>query len=255
MLLEGVVPFEGKKIKPHKWNEIPFDPKAGGCGASMRAMCIGLKFPRESERENLIAISIESGRMTHNHPVAFFGAFVSALFTAYAIEGVPVVEWGRRMIKELPLAKKYVQKIGRNWDDYVKVDVDYFEKQWLSYLNTRDILDSSSKGAQFPKDFGVKERDAFYKSLSFDGWGGSSGHDSVIIAYDALLGAGENWEEMLKRGALHGGDSDSTGAIGCAWWGALYGFHKVPEKHWSSLEYRKPLEELAQQLLILSGKV
>lgn len=30
------------------------------------------------------------------------------------------------------------------------------------------------------------------------------GHDSVIIAYDALLAAGDNWEELITRGALHG---------------------------------------------------
>jgi hypothetical protein len=39
MLLDGVVPFENTKIKPLNWDEIPFDSKAGGCGASMRAMC------------------------------------------------------------------------------------------------------------------------------------------------------------------------------------------------------------------------
>ncbi len=64
------------------------------------------------------------------------------------------------------------------------------------------------------------------------GWGGSSGHDSVIIAYDALLGCKGSWEEFCNRGILHGGvmiitieslidpgDNDSTGAIGGAWFG------------------------------------
>jgi len=31
------------------------------------------------------------------------------------------------------------------------------------------------------------------------------------------------------RAVLHGGDNDSTGAIACAWFGALYGFHGVPQ--------------------------
>lgn len=63
----------------------------------------------------------------------------------------------------------------------------------------------------------------FYRSVSFSGRsGGSSGHDSVLIAYDALLGAGKSWEEYVLRGVLHGGDSDSTGCIGAAWRGFKY---------------------------------
>lgn len=40
----------------------------------------------------------------------------------------------------------------------------------------------------------------FYKEVSFDGWGGASGHDSVLIAYDALLGCKGNWVEFCHRG-------------------------------------------------------
>jgi ADP-ribosylarginine hydrolase len=103
----------------------------------------------------------------------------------------------------------------------------------------RGIAEPGHGPAKFPETFGVKERDQYYKSISFSGMGGSSGHDSVIIAYDALLGSGDDWIEFMKRGgmypkskctvcltvkiALHGGDSDSTGSIGAAWWGALYG--------------------------------
>jgi len=54
------------------------------------------------------------------------------------------------------------------------------------------------------------------------------GVDSVIIAYDALLGSSDNWEELCLRGMLHGGDSDSTGTIAAAWFGAAYGFKDIP---------------------------
>jgi ADP-ribosylarginine hydrolase len=40
-----------------------------------------------------------------------------------------------------------------------------------------------------------------------------SGHDAPLIAYDALLGGKDNWEEIALRGILHGGDNDSTGVI------------------------------------------
>lgn len=84
--------------------------------------------------------------------------------------------------------------------------------------------------------------------------GGSSGHDSVIIAYDALLGCGGDWNEFLKRGALHGGDSDSTGAIGAAWFGVLFGYKGVPENHFENLEKVDELKACAKELRAIAEK-
>ncbi len=136
----------------------------------MRAMCIGLRFPGAKNRDTLIAVAVESARITHNHPVAIFGAVASAVFTAYAIEGLPIVEWGRNLVQIiLPKATEYLKATKRDWDQYQSksANFNYFEEQWVKYLKLRQIWDSSSTKPAFPSKYGPQERDDFYKSISF----------------------------------------------------------------------------------------
>lgn len=123
----------------------------------------------------------------------------------------------------------------------------YFEEQWKKYLAERGISDGISP-PKFPPKYGVEERDSFYTSLSYSGWGGSSGHDAPMIAYDALLGAGDSWTELAYRAFFHGGDSDSTAAIAASWWGVIYGFKGVPPSLYAHLEYKDRLERVAKGL-------
>lgn len=72
------------------------------------------------------------------------------------------------------------------------------------YLDLRGL--SSGVGPViWPSSYGPAERDEAYKSFSLWGWGGDSGHDAPMIALDALLGAGSDWEELMSRACFHGG--------------------------------------------------
>jgi ADP-ribosylarginine hydrolase len=227
------------------WNKIPpagpGEMVGGGSGAAMRTACIGLLYPGKHNRLNLIAAAIESSRITHNNPVGYLGGMTAALFTAFAIEGVPVEKWPFEMLELIEWPKTVLHtylRETRGYEEFLR-DAEFFCDSWRKYL------DKFFKGSVPALPFTSPSRRIhwFREYLDFRsgqiGFVGRGGHDSVIIAYDSLLRTcikNQSWEKLVYYAALHSGDSDTTGSIAGAWYGAMFGFKDIPHNMTANLE-------------------
>lgn len=88
------------------------------------------RYPKPDQLLSLVAVAVETGRMTHPHPTGFLGAVASALFTAYAVQRRPMTTWGLGLISEaLPVAKNIVEGRGFAVEETEK-DWGFFCDKW-----------------------------------------------------------------------------------------------------------------------------
>lgn len=235
-----------------KWNQEAYHILSGGSGASMRSSCLGLAFFGKENRNTLIEIAIETSRITHNSAVGYLGGFVSALFTAFAIEGIDIKLWPFELkeIFKQERIERYIRDVGRDVDNF-KHDKDVFIDKWFRYIDGKFDHDGNVIKRRTTKNlfWRITHYDNNYSFKRGDVvFPGSGGDDSVIIAYDCLVDAGPSWEKLVVYAMLHGGDTDTTGCIAASWYGALYGFGDVPLHRLDFLEQRKYLEQLGKDI-------
>lgn len=59
----------------------------------------------------------------------YLGSLASALFTALAVQRVPLELWGLRLLESLPVALEYIRSTGKDAECHVEV-WDYFRESW-----------------------------------------------------------------------------------------------------------------------------
>lgn len=234
-------------------HNIPYNYYAGGSGASMRSSCIGLAFHGANKRDQLLEYSIESSRLTHNSTVGFLGGMVAALFTAFAIENVGIKEWPFLLLELFnnKTIDNYIKKTNRDYEQYSQ-DVHIFVNKWTTYVNDKFDDDGNVIKRRSSKNL-IYRTQYYYDNFRFQEektlfFPGSGGDDSVIISYDCLVDAGNNWEKLVFYAMLHGGDTDTTGCIASSWYGALYGFGDVPASRLDIIENKDELYNLGKKL-------
>lgn len=248
--------FLNKFIKSNKKNEsfiknMQISKKMGGNGAAIRTATIGIKYFNNINQ--IIQESLIASRITHNYYIGYLGGIVSALFTSWAYQKISPFLWIDKLI-ELYENKIINKNINLNND----TEIDDYFYNWLKYKEIRfDFLIKNQAHIHADKVFNIlAEFNPEYKNNNTSfvyNHLGSSGLDSVIFAYDALIMSAVsaskfNFESLIYFGCLHVGDSDSTGAILGAWYGAYNGFNDFDKSIINKMEFGKELLDISNKL-------
>lgn len=242
-----------KLKKDINYKKFTFNKKGGGSGGSMRTSCIGLFFNKEEQLDKLIQFSIENCYITHNHPTGYLGGVVAALFTSYAYNQIPIIDWPFKMI-ELITSQRF--------DDLMKQYVDYkvftnykhsFIGLWKSYIEDKFTDEKEIKMSIK----NLAQRCKYYlDNISYKtNFIGTSGDDSVIVAYDCFIDSNGCFEKLIYYSMLHIGDTDTTGCISGSFYGAMYGLKNIPKNLYENLEFKSEIDDISKKLYDISNKI
>lgn len=243
-----------------------YDKFAGGNGAAMRTLPIGLRLNKKEHLDLLINTSIITSKLTHPSPIGFLSGFTSAYFVSLAINNVKPELWCKSLLDiiESESIRKYIMSDYKNPKNYDNIiDYNNFIKIFRHYyeifydqktgkqldLKTKDNIISRTKIFKEMEDFFIKSQQSELNITDpIACIIGSSGPTAIIMALQALIDCDGLWEKLVFYSMLHGGDSDTVGAIAGGFYGAIYGFGDVPKHLLKHLELKYELETIAKEI-------
>jgi ADP-ribosylarginine hydrolase len=241
-----------------------FDEKSGGNGCAMRTLPIGLRFHKKEHLTYLIDMSIQTSFITHTSPLGYLSGMSIAYFTSLAISNVNPNLWCKLLLELLDskeISKYMIRYEQENaYHNFIKTikyyyDIFYDKNGVQVELKTKDNLIGRIKIFKDIEDFLLKlQKSDITITEPIASVVGSAGPTAVIMALQSLIDCDGKWEKLVFYSMLHGGDSDTVGAIAGGLYGATYGFGDVPKKLLENLEMKKELEEIGKELYILFQK-
>jgi ADP-ribosylglycohydrolase len=191
-----------------------------GCGGVMRVAPVGLWCARlddgvspERVARKALELGAEVAGLTHGHPTGRLAAGAFAALVALLVRDVALHE---AVMRVRTLLARYP-----------------------GHAETVEAIDR----AQALVRTVTPMRPEAIVSLG-EGW---IAEEALAIALAAALAA-EDFETGVRLAVNHDGDSDSTGAIAGNLLGALHGFEAIPQRWIASLEARRIVAEMADDL-------
>lgn len=194
--------------KGGEWANMVYDIKAGGAGAVMRSLCIGMVFRGEENRHKLIQIAIESARITNNSAVGYLGSVAGALFASLACEGIEIKKWAMILLDlfERGVILKYIKMSGRGEEEYLR-DSPIFIEKWHRYID--DKFDSAGNVLVRKLDKNLVYRGKYYneafgfRSNNGDGLGKNTrmfkGEGKFVSSDDKFMDSGKGNVRVFGR--------------------------------------------------------
>ena len=215
--------------------------------SATRMLCIGLLYFGKEKRKELINNCIKIGKIVNCSPIGYLGGLTSALFTAFAMEKYNIEDWGHKLLEllqgeEITVYYKNDLVMQNEYDIYVMFWKKYME---LKFDKNGMVNIKSNANLIFRNKF---YNDNFLWNDEGENVIGYSGVSSVIIAYDCLLDARNNWEKLLIYSAFQIGDSNAVCSIASGWYGACYIWGDIPNNNLNYLEYKKEIYDIAKKL-------